>query len=256
MKKNLLLNTLVPSIIFFAACYAELSHEARSKGFVYLQEVDPTIQVDLRYYGNENFLGRPVEGYKKDVLVITQQAAQALKAVQADLKKDGYELVVYDAYRPQHAVDHFMRWRVDLDDQKKKAQYYPRVNKEDVVKLGYVADKSGHSRGSTVDLTIIKLGSKVQPVKERKRTLLDGFTIRFLDDRTVDMGSSFDLFDEASHHTNNLVEQRYKDLRTYLKTMMIKHNFKPYEDEWWHYTLKDEPYPADKESSYHNFPIE
>jgi D-alanyl-D-alanine dipeptidase len=233
-----------------------MSKEARQKGFVYLHEIDPTIQVSLRYYGNENFLGRTVNGYKKPVLMMTSQAANALKRVQQEVKKDGYSLVVYDAYRPQQAVDNFMSWSLDTHDQVRKHQYYPRIDKARVFELGYVAERSSHSRGSTVDLTLIKDGQSVHDIIEAKRTLLDGFTITILDDGTVDMGSSFDFFDVASHFENSVIPTAYKTMRIYLQNVMIKHGFNPYAEEWWHFTLKDEPYASNRDSSYFNFPIE
>lgn len=242
-------------LIAFASCIA-LCPEARSKGFVYLHEIDPTILISVRYHSNENFMGALVDGYKKSVVVMTKQAAEALKKVQAELKKDEYSLVVYDAYRPQQAVNHFVRWSEAVNDQVKKSHYYPRVNKADVFELGYVAKRSGHSRGSTIDLTIIKDGQQLHKVEEKERMLLDGYTIKILDDGTVDMGSSFDLFDTASHFENNLIAEEFKKLRTYLKNLMEKHGFKNYAEEWWHFTLKDEPFPANKDESYFNFEIE
>lgn len=256
-KRNI--GMLLIALMFGAYSHAKREMEpiAREKGFVYLEEIDPTIQVSLRYYGNENFLGRRVKAYNKNVLMMTREAAQALKRVQEDLKKDGYELVIYDAYRPQDAVDNFMIWSLDVNDQIKKDHYYPRVNKARVFELGYVAERSGHTRGSTVDLTIIKKGQKVHDIVEQKRILLDGFTITFLDDGTVDMGSSFDLFDVASHYESPVITPEYKKMRTYLHDMMVKHGFKPYSEEWWHFTLENEPYPASRgDSSYFNFPIE
>lgn len=233
-----------------------LSAQAQAKGFVELSSIDPTIQVSLRYFSNENFVGRLVQGYKKSVVIMTEKTAQALKKVQEDVSKDGYCLVVYDAYRPQQAVQDFMTWSVYIEDQLKKSQYYPRVDKARVFELGYVAERSGHSRGSTVDLTIIKKGSTVHPVREEKRTLLDGFTITFLNDGTVDMGSSFDLFDVASHFKNDVIAAEYKERRTYLQNVMVKHGFKPYAEEWWHFTLKNEPFPPGTDSHYFNFPVE
>ncbi|EKD23410.1 MAG: hypothetical protein ACD_82C00057G0001, partial [uncultured bacterium] len=164
--------------------------------------------------------------------------------MQQEVKKDGYCLVVYDAYRPQMAVDHFVRWSKDVENQKKKNQYYPRVNKADAFELGYIARRSGHSRGATVDVTIIKDGQKLHRIIEKKRKLLDGFEIKFLDDGTVDMGSSFDLFDIASHFENSLIEEEYKKNRIYLRNVMEKFGFEPYSKEWWHFTFKPEPYPA------------
>ncbi len=252
-KKNLLL--ILINCIAFNSCHA-MSQAAKAKDFVYLAEVDPTILVSLRYISNENFLGTPVDGYKKPAVILTKQAAQALKKVQEDVKKDGYSLVIYDAYRPQQAVDHFVRWSENANDQLKKEYYFPRVDKAKVFELGYVGKRSGHSRGSTVDLTLIEYGKALHAVHALKRTLLDGFKIQFLDDGTVDMGSSFDLFDPASHFENNLIEETFKKRRAYLKDVMEKHGFKNYANEWWHFTLKNEPYPADQDSSYFNFTIE
>jgi len=253
--KKFLLLLIVNYFIVSGSLFA-ISDEARSKGFVYLHEIDPTILISLRYYNDENFVGKLVDGYKKSVVILTKQAAEALKKVQEELKRDGYSLVIYDAYRPQKAVNHFIQWSEDVNDQAKKSHYYPRVNKADVFELGYVAKRSGHSRGSTIDLTIIKDGQKLKSIEEKERTLLDGYTITILDDGTVDMGSSFDLFDVASHFENNLIEKEFKQLRGYLKTVMEKHGFKNYAEEWWHFTLKNEPFPADQDASYFNFEIE
>lgn len=251
---------LVRSIAFaylfnIISCFA-LSDDARGHGFVYLHEVDPTIVTSPRYYSDHNFVGMRVDGYKKPVVIMTLQAAQALKKVQEEVKKDGYCLVVYDAYRPQRAVNHFMRWSKEQQDQSKKDQYYPRVDKSKVFELGYVAARSGHSRGSTIDLTLKKIDSPMHAVNEKKRALIDGFSILFLDDGTVDMGSSFDLFDKASHSENDLIATAHKELRTYFKAVMEKHGFKNYCQEWWHFTLKNEPYPADQDSSYFDFEVE
>jgi zinc D-Ala-D-Ala dipeptidase len=251
MKRFLILLLFLFNIIALS-----LPQQIREKGFVYLHEIDPTILVSLRYFGNENFVGKTVDGYKKNIVILTKQTALALKKVQENVKKDGYCLVIYDAYRPQKAVNNFIKWADDLKYQNKKAQYYPRVDKAKVFDLGYIAKRSGHSRGSTVDITIIKDGRKPHEVIEQNRKLLDGFEIKFLDDGTVDMGSSFDLFDEASHFENNLIEEKYKKRRTYLKNVMEKHGFKNLAEEWWHFTLKDEPYKANLESSYFNFDIE
>ncbi len=232
-----------------------ITSDMRAKGFVYLSEIDPTIQVSLRYQDSENFVGKSIDGYQKPVTIMTKPTAEALKKVQADVQKDGYSLVVYDAYRPQRAVNHFMRWSKDQSDQLKKLFYYPRVNKADVFQLGYVYTHSGHSRGSTVDLTLIRNKSKLHKVEPRDRILRDGYKIQYLDDGTVDMGSSFDLFDTASHCQNNLIGEKYQKLRTYLKNMMEKHGFKGVTKEWWHFTLKNEPFPADRDESYFDFVV-
>lgn len=236
------------------ACWA-LCEQARAKGFVYLHEIDPTILISPRYATSENFTGKPVPGYQKPVVVLTKAAAEALKKVQAAIKKDGYGLVVYDGYRPQRAVDHFVEWGKQVQAIDKQLQYYPRVVRHKVLELGYVASRSAHSRGSTVDVTLIKLGQSIRPVQEVDRRLLDGAAIKYLDDGTVDMGTSFDLFDKASHHVNYLIDKRYKKRRSYLKIIMEMHGFKAATREWWHYTLANEPYLADDENHYFNFEI-
>jgi zinc D-Ala-D-Ala dipeptidase len=240
-----------------AAPAVDLQKEAGKKklpdGFVYLAEVDPTIQICVRYAGEDNFVGSPVVGYCKPVLIMTQAAAEALKKVQAKVRKDGYSLLVYDAYRPQKAVAFFVDWSCDWQDQVMKKWFYPRVDKKKLFALGYIAEKSGHSRGSTVDLTLIELGKQVQPICFTERTMADGKTVLpFLDDGTVDMGSSFDLFDEVSHYQNNVVSQPQKQCRSYLEKRMKEGGFKSYAEEWWHFTLNNEPFP----NTYFNFDIE
>ncbi len=236
-------------------CYA-LSDSAREKGFVYLHEIDPTILVSLRYLTHENFVGKPVDGYLQPVVIMTVQAAQALKKVQEEVKKDGYCLVVYDAYRPQQAVSHFVRWGKDVNDSCKKSYYYPYVSKKDVFELGYVAYKSGHSRGSTVDITLIKDGDLLHEVQAQQYVLTDGRTITWLDDGTIFMGSSFDLFDEASHANTDLVELVYQEKRKHLNAIMEKHGFVGCAEEWWHFTLKNEPYSKNLASSHFDFVVE
>jgi len=149
-----------------------------------------------------------------------------------------------------------MRWSEDGEDKISEEHYYPHVEKDKVFDLGYVAKRSGHSRGSTVDLTIIKDGESVHEIQTEERQLSDGKAITFLNDGTVDMGTSFDLFDEASHTHNNLIEAKFQERRDYLKNVMEKYGFKNYDCEWWHFTLKNEPFPADKDESYFDFPIE
>lgn len=256
-KNRVAIFLLLSSCFLITALNAELSKEARSKGFVYLDEVDSTILISPRYATSENFVGAPVDGYtRKDRIVLTKVAAEALKKVQAALASNGYSLVVYDAYRPQRAVDHFMRWSTDSKAQEKKSQYYPYVNKADVFALGYVAERSGHSRGSTVDVTLIKKSDALHAILVKARTLENGEIIEFLDDGTVDMGTSFDLFDTASNYESDKIDQTSNMMRTYLRTVMKKYGFKSSEQEWWHFTLNNEPYPVGQDSSYFNFPIE
>lgn len=197
-------------------------------GFVYLKDVDPTIQTDVRYATSNNFVGKKVDGYRAKKIVITRRAAEALKKVQADLKKDGYGLKVFDAYRPQQAVSHFMRWVRDRNDQKTKAKYYPNIDKSTLAGGGYISGRSSHSRGSTVDLSLVKSGKG-----------------------EVDMGTDFDFFGpESSHHSTKVTaEQRANRQR--LKNAMNRGGFYSYHKEWWHYTLRNEPF-----SQPFNFPVE
>lgn len=220
-------------------------------GFAYLDVIDPSIQISLRYFGNHNFIGEPIEGYTSNRAIMTEAAAKALSKAQSLFKADDFSIVVYDSYRPQTAVNHFVRWSEDVHDQKMKALYYPRINKADVFELGYIARKSGHSRGSTIDLSLIHKNARFIEVIPQPRTLNLGVEISFLDDGTIDMGSSFDLFDEASHYQNDLITSEHLSRRTYLKEVMEACNFKAYAKEWWHFTLNDEPFP----DTYFDFPV-
>jgi D-alanyl-D-alanine dipeptidase len=189
-------------------------------------------------------MGRPVCGYKGQRIVCTQQCAAALQRVHERVQQDGYRLVVYDAFRPQRAVDDFARWSEDLTDQCQKGSYFPFVEKSRVFELGYVALKSGHSRGSTVDVTLIRTEVPLKKeVTRTERVFVDGRTLPFLDDNTVDMGTSFDLFDEASHHDSSLVVKEHLANRNYLRQVMQECGFRALQDEWWHYTLENEPFP-------------
>jgi D-alanyl-D-alanine dipeptidase len=216
---------------------------ALPEGFVDVQTIDPSIIVDLRYIGNDNFIGRPIPGYKENRAILTFAAAQALKKAQEMAKKDGYSLVIYDAYRPQRASGAFKVWSRDPSDTKMQAWFYPRIDKEMLFELDYIAEFSSHNRGSTVDITLIPLTQKPHAIQPTRRTLLDGYEFWFLDDGTVDMGSSFDLFDSASHYENDLITQPHKQQRAYLRAIMEQAGFEHYPEEWWHFTLKNEPFP-------------
>jgi zinc D-Ala-D-Ala dipeptidase len=206
---------------------------ALPSGFVYLNDVAPTIVLDMRYATSENFIGTPIEGYINPVAIATKEAAVALNNAQTDLQRFGLSLKIYDAYRPQRAVDHFVRWAKDLTDINKQTEYYPKVAKEVLFQEGYIASKSGHSRGRTFDLTLVSIDNKDAP-------------------RELDMGTPFDFFDpkSGSEYADLTATQRAN--RLLLKTVMVKQGFKPYPKEWWHFTLKEEPYP----DTYFNFVIE
>lgn len=219
--------------------------------FVYLKDIDPTIIQSVRYATKNNFVGQVINSYNIAEVILTRVAAEALKDVQTYIKTEGYSLVVYDGYRPQTAVNHFINWSQSFNESHKDL-YYPTIDKQAVFSLGYVAKKSGHSRGSTVDLSIVKLDEKLHDIEISEKTLSDGSKIQFLDDGTVDMGSSFDLLHPASHHNSQLITEEYLTRRNFLKKAMEDHGFRSYDKEWWHYTLNNEPYP----DTYFDFPIE
>jgi D-alanyl-D-alanine dipeptidase len=199
-------------------------------GFVYLDEVIPEAQYQIRYYSKYNFTGAPVNGYKEPLAIFTRKAANALRKVSDDLASKGYILRIYDAYRPQKAVTRFVEWSQDATDTLNKQLYYPQLNKANLFKLGFISKKSGHSRGSTIDLTLA----------DKKTGAL------------VDMGSPYDFFGEISYYNTSLVSTAQHQNRKILKDAMVKQGFNPYSKEWWHFTLIKEPYPA----QYFNFNVE
>lgn len=200
------------------------------EGFVHLTEVDSTIQTELRYITKNNFIGKPIDGYLKTTVIVTSKTANALKEVQQILQKKGLSLKIFDAYRPQKAVNHFVKWARVLGDTLMKEDYYPRVPKSELFKQGYIASKSGHTRGSTVDLTIVNTKTGEE----------------------LDMGSPYDFFGQESHtYFKNLSSEQKKN-RLYLREIMLEKGFKPYNNEWWHFTLRNEPFPK----TYFSFPIE
>lgn len=204
--------------------------ELDSSGFVILSQYIPDIIEEVRYYTNYNFIGERIKGYENNIILITKEAMEALKRVNEEAKKKGYLLKVYDAYRPQMAVDHFVSWAEDIKDIKMKEYFYPNVNKEELFEKGFIAKKSGHSRGSTIDLTLFDMKTG----------------------KEVDMGGVFDYFGDVSFsdRTENLTEKQIVNRQT-LRDLMTKNGFKGIESEWWHFTLIDEPYP----NTYFNFPI-
>ena len=199
------------------------------EGFVLVGEAIPDALLDIRYYTTYNFVGARIDGYEAPGAVLTREAADALKLVSDDMKAQGLRLVIYDAYRPQRAVDHFARWAEDIADTRMKAVFYPDVDKADLFEKGFIARRSGHSRGSTVDLT-----------------LLDEATGKLLD-----MGGPFDFFGELSHPDYTGVSPEQQQNRMLLQSAMVKRGFKPLSTEWWHFTLVDEPYPK----TFFDFPV-
>lgn len=200
-------------------------------GFVEIGEAVPGIEVELRYFTEDNFVGAVIDGYEAERCYITAEAATALKNVQAELEPFGLGLKVFDAYRPQQAVDHFVRWAEDLGDIEMKARYYPDVEKTNLFRDGYIAAKSGHSRGSTVDLTIVArdAGGSAE----------------------LDMGTVWDYFGPKSWPSNTEISVEARANRMLLQSLMVKHGFRPLAEEWWHFTLVDESFP----DTYFNFPV-
>jgi len=237
----------------FALTSGAMAQDAVPDGFVWLKHVDPTIEQDIRYYGQHNFLGRPVAGYEAPECILTREAAEALGAVQAELARSRLSLKVYDCYRPQRAVDDFVRWSEDGSDQAMKAEFYPRVDKARFFDLGYVARKSGHSRGSTVDVTIVPRDHLVGRPYAPGEPLVDcalPASERF-PDPSLDFGSGYDCMDEKSHHGRTDIPAVARANRLMLKDLMERHGFTAYPEEWWHYTLDDEPFP----DTYFDFPV-
>lgn len=216
-----------------------------ARPLVSIQDVDSTIIVEARYFGSHNFLGRPVAGYEAPLCLLTEPAAVALAAVHAELRPLGLAVKTYDCYRPQRAVDDFVAWARDTADTAMKAEFYPRVDKRDLFSDGYIAERSGHSRGSTVDLTLVMLPAAAQP-EYRPGQQLSACTLpagrRYLDN-SIDMGTGFDCFDVLSHTENPDVGPEAAGNRLLLRAIMRKHGFRNYELEWWHFTLRDEPFP-------------
>ncbi|MER5304481.1 M15 family metallopeptidase [Streptomyces lasiicapitis] len=223
------------------------------KGFVALRDVDPTIIQEMRYFTPHNFVGEPIDGYRKPMCILTEPAAKALHKAQRSLLRKGYSLKVYDCYRPQRAVDHFVRWAEDLKDERMKGEFYPRVDKTRLFEDGYIAKKSGHSRGSTVDLTIVRLPAKPtrpyvpgEPLKPCYGPQGERFP-----DNSVDMGTGFDCFDTLSHTDDPRVTAKQRAHRDLLRGTLVKSGFVNLPEEWWHFTYKPEPFP----DTYFDFPV-
>lgn len=198
--------------------------------FVEVTEVIPDVILEIRYYSTYNFVGTRVDGYVRPLALMTRQAADSLKAVNDELKAKGYRLKIWDTYRPQRAVNHFIRWAEDLNDTTMKKVFYPMVDKSLLFEQGYIYARSSHSRGSTVDLTLIETATG----------------------KELDMGSPFDWFGEESHpdYPCKLYMQSFN--RLLLHDAMVRHGFEGLDSEWWHFTLANEPYP----DTYFDFPIE
>ena len=233
MKKLFLSLLILFALISFSACRNEIKQQTKveedSSDFCLVTDSVPDVILEIRYFSTFNFIGKRIDGYEQPIAILTKEAASALRKVNDAVQKDGYCLKVFDAYRPQCAVDMFMRWAKELNDTTMKAYFYPELQKDRLIPEEYIMEKSGHTRGSTIDLTLFDMKME----------------------READMGGPFDYFGELSHPDypvggkpgmTPITEEQY-NLRQYLRKVMIENGFKPLESEWWHFTLKDEPFP-------------
>ena len=237
---------LIVTAALLAACSssrhtAATSPEADSSQFVNIMDVVPDAILEIRYYGTYNFVGDRIDGYLQPTALLTKRAADSLKAVSDDVIKMGYRLKIYDAYRPQMAVNHFVRWAANVPDTRMKKYFYPNLDKSVLFEQDYIAEKSGHTRGSTVDLTLFDMNTE----------------------KELDMGGTFDWFGPESHPdfggdpvkmkysgNGNITAEQFRN-RMILRAAMLRHGFKPLDSEWWHFTLQDEPFP----DTYFTFPV-
>ena len=242
------------SLLIIIACSSAKDNKTKnnnsndSSAFVNVADVVPDVIMEIRYYGTYNFVGARIDGYERPVALMTRQAANSLKAVSDEVMKMGYRLKIYDTYRPQRGVDHFVRWSKDIPDTAMRAYFYPHLDKRVLFNQGYIAAKSGHSRGSTVDLTLFDMKTE----------------------KEVDMGGTFDWFGPESHPDfcgnpetgeyngdnhkspvgSSITKEQFAN-RMILRRAMLKHGFEAIDTEWWHFKLKNEPFP----NTYFNFPV-
>ena len=229
MKKFFPSVVFVLSMLCFFVYAPAIEARAPHPGFVYVTDVVPNVILEIRYYSTYNFTADRVDGYTAPTAILSEEAAAALKKVSDAMREQGYVVKIFDAYRPQAAVDHFVRWAADTADTRLKSVFYPEVDKDQLFALGYIAKKSSHSRGSTVDLTLVDMQTG----------------------RELDMGSPFDFFGPISNHGTDLITPGQAANREILKNAMLEAGFKLYPKEWWHYTLENEPFP----DTYFNFPV-
>ena len=234
---------LLSALAIIVSC----SKEKQSNGFVTLTDAVPDAILEIRYFGTYNFVGERIDGYLEPTALLTKEAAAALRAVSDDVISQGYRLKIYDAYRPQMGVDHFVRWAADISDTRMKEFFYPDLDKSVLFEQEYIMAKSGHTRGSTVDLTLFDMNTE----------------------KELDMGGTFDWFGRESHpdfcgnpetgaydaaeaaaEPRGITEEQFRN-RMILRAAMLRHGFKPLDSEWWHFTLAAEPYP----DTYFTFPV-
>ena len=227
MKKILSLTTVI-LLFSFVETNAQIKQDL-PPDFVYLTDYIPDLKLDLRYAKTNNFVGRKIKGYRNEVCIVTKECAQQLKRLNDDLKQYDLTILIYDAYRPQKAVYHFVLWARDANDTKMKASFYPKIPKKDLFKRGFITTRSRHSSGSTVDITLYSLKHN----------------------EVLDMGGTYDYFGVKSFTTYANITKEQKANRLFLLRMMQKYGFRSYYKEWWHFTLRKEPY----ENHYFNFNV-
>ena len=251
MKTNVFM-VIAASMLVWAGCKNSpaIPPTEDAREFVVLTDAVPDAILEIRYYGTFNFVGARIDGYEEPTALLTKKAAQALRAVSDDVIEQGYRLKIYDAYRPQKGVDHFVHWAEDLPDTRMKAYFYPDLDKSVLFDQEYIMLKSGHTRGSTVDLTLFDMTTE----------------------KEVDMGGTFDWFGPESHPDfcgnpetgeytgdnskspavpkRSITPEQFEN-RMILRRAMLSHGFKPLDTEWWHFTLADEPFP----DTYFTFPV-
>ena len=222
------MRALLRSLLMLLIGLPALAQEQRSAAFVDAASVVPGLVVELRYFGDNNFVGRRIEGYEQPLCLLTREAAAALADVARDLAPRGLKLKVFDCYRPKRAVAHFLRWAQAISDLRGKTAFYPDLDKRALFTDGYVSSRSGHSRGSTVDLTLIDAAGA-----------------------ELDMGTPFDFFSPRSSPADTHVSAQAQSNRALLASAMNRRGFRPYSKEWWHFTLRGEPFPE----TYFDFPV-
>lgn len=242
--RSILFVLLAPVLATMISTAAAAGEKELPRFFTYLQDVDSSILQDIRYFGSHNFLGRPVKGYQAPHCILTVRAAKALAKVQARLIPQGLSLKVYDCYRPVQAVQDFVGWAQTAGDERTKGEFYPTIDKSKLFKQGYIARRSAHSRGSTVDLAIVPLPVQAEPefsVSGPMAACHLPKDQRFADN-SLDFGTGYDCFHELSHTKNPSITGAARDNRNLLVSEMARAGFTNYSREWWHFSLADEPY--------------
>ena len=227
---------------------------ALPNGFVYIQDIDNSIKVNLKYFTTDNFIGKRIPHYKANKGIMTKETAIALSKAQKKFLSEGYSIVIYDAYRPDSSVKYFVEWMNDKNDTIRKKYHYPFIREKNDMKDIYISSRSGHSRGSTVDMSIIKTDKELLTNSVYSERIFDGKVYPFNDDNTIDCGTSYDLMDPASWADNNNIEFTESQInnRKFIRNIMESCGFKVLPEEWWHFSLENETFP----DTYFDFDIQ